>query len=89
MGARQDQTGRRGATTRRTIVAATAVVTLATGAAPAAAFEPPADPNDNFSCDGGPVAGHPGRGLATAMAHAASPTAWNAVNNAGPITLCD
>lgn len=75
----------------RQIAAAAAVTVAATGfsAGAASAFEPPADPNDNFTCDGGPVAGHPGhRGLAVAMGHASSPTAWNAAFNAGPITSC-
>ncbi len=92
MNTRQNQTERRGATFRRIVVVTTgvvAVVTFGAGATPAAAFEPPADPNNNFTCDGGPVAGHPGhRGLAKAMTRAASPTAWNAVDNADPITLC-
>lgn len=69
------------------IVVATAALAVGTGNA--AAFEPPHDPTDTFTCDGGPVAGHPGRrGLATAMVHAASTTAWSAVDNAAPITLC-
>lgn len=87
---RHTTTVRRKVRARGSIVAmVAAAAALTVGASPVAAFEPPADPNDNFSCEGGPVAGHPGhRGLQKAMTHAASPTAWNAVDNAGPITLC-
>ncbi len=65
------------------------VAALGATAGSVAAFEPPADPNDNFTCNGGPVAGHPGhKGLARAMTRAASPTAWNAAFNAGPVGNC-
>ncbi|MDH3753146.1 MAG: hypothetical protein OEU32_04665 [Acidimicrobiia bacterium] len=76
--------------TRRITVAILAIATtLALGAGPAAAFEPPADPTDRFTCEGGPVAGHPGhRGLSVAMGHATAPTAWSATSDTGPVTTC-
>ena len=75
---------------RRMLVAMAATagaVALSSGVA--AGFEPPADPNDNFTCDGGPVAGHPGHtGLMVAMGKASSVTAWAATSDDGPVTTC-
>lgn len=77
---------------KRIIAIAIAVVAMATFAGSggaALAFEPPADPHNNFDCDGGPVAGHPGaNGLGTAMGHASSLTAWSAADNSDQIALC-
>lgn len=62
---------------------------LTSSATGAGAFEPPADPTNNFTCEGGAVPGHPGaKGLQVAMGKASSSTAWNAVANADPIELC-
>jgi hypothetical protein len=56
----------------------------------AAAFVPPADPANRFSCPGGdPVLGHPGSvGLQKVVPTGKSLGPWNAVFNADPITLC-
>jgi hypothetical protein len=76
-------------TFRITLAIVTTTAALAVTAGSANAFEPPADPTDNFTCEGGPVAGHPGHnGLGTAMTHASSPTAWNAAFNPGPVGNC-
>ena len=69
------------------VAATTGAIALTGGVA--AAFEPPADPTDNFTCDGGPVAGHPGhRGLMVAMGKSSSGTAWAATSEDGPVTTC-
>ena len=76
--------------TRRIMIAsAIGIGSLSVGIGGAAAFEPPADPNDNFTCEDGPVAGHPGvDGLAKAMMNASSMTAWSASMNAAPVDTC-
>jgi hypothetical protein len=80
-----------------TTLFATTVAALTVTAAPALAMQPPGEPDPtHFGCDGGndsAVAGHPG---ATGLLDAAplvagltgdtSPTAWNAVDHADPIT---
>jgi ABC-type sugar transport system substrate-binding protein len=85
-------------TSRRIIVAALAVAGLTIPVSGAAAFEPPSDPQDRFSCVGGvdPVAGHPGfPGIATGLEQASSNSggvgtaAWSAVfKGNGTIVLC-
>lgn len=83
---------------RVSIVLATLAVAIAGVAAPAQAMQPPGHgAKDRFGCVDGEnqaVAGHPG---ATGLLHAAprvaaltgndAPTAWNAVERAGPIEL--
>lgn len=74
---------------RRSIVAVATGLLLTLAASPAMAFEPPSDPAGLFSCDGGPVAGHPGSaGLQDALATGNTVAAWNAVFNSAQIDLC-
>ena len=69
-------------------IASAAALALSLGTGSALAFEPPSDPADAFSCDGGPVAGHPGAdGLTDAMSASGNPTAWNATQG-GQVTTC-
>lgn len=84
---------------RRTAILSTALlVTLGMTAGPAAAMQPPGEPaQEHFGCVDGrdsAVAGHPGAaGLVDATPRVAeltddpSPTAWNAVEHAGPVEL--
>lgn len=69
------------------------VMVLAMTAGTALAMQPPGEPaQDTFGCvDGSPILGHPGAaGLVGASANSPdakphSPTAWSAVDRAGPI----
>jgi hypothetical protein len=82
----------------RFIIVATLVLVLAVPAGTASGFEPPADPQDRFTCPGGePVPGHPGfPGIATGVEMSIvnsgerAVAAWSAVfnNPTGTITLC-
>ncbi len=68
---------------------AVAVFAVAGSTGSVLAFEPPSDPNNNFTCEGGPVAGHPGsNGLSTAMGNASSRTAWSAADASDQIEVC-
>jgi Spy/CpxP family protein refolding chaperone len=78
-------------TTRRTTILAATLTTLALGAAPGLAMQPPGEPaQEHFGCVDGEnsaVGGHPG---AAGLLHAtprvgAFRTAWNAVEHAEPI----
>jgi hypothetical protein len=82
--------------TRLLVIGAT-IGFAATAAIPgAAAFEPPADPQNIFTCDGGPVQGHPGfPGIATGagMSYVHSggnaAAAWSATTLfGGPLAAC-
>lgn len=83
---------------RTAATAAAGIAVLALGSGTVQAMEPPGEPaKEHFGCvngDDDAVGGHPG---AAGLTHAVptvtantgdeSPTAWNAVENAGPITL--
>jgi hypothetical protein len=77
---------------RKILLAAVMVVCLTVGTATGvAAFEPPSDPADKFTCDPNPVSGHPGSpGLEGVVFSEKSLGAWNAVFAPGgtPVTLC-
>lgn len=76
---------------RAAVLVPVAALLLTVPAGSALAFDPPADPNDNFTCfDNGtirtPVLGHPGAaGLSNAMGKAHSMTAWEAWLNSDQI----
>jgi hypothetical protein len=83
---------------RSIVIVAALVLVFAMPAGTASGFEPPADPQDKFTCPGGePVPGHPGfPGIATGTEQSFMNTdgravaAWSAVfnNPTGTITLC-
>lgn len=78
---------------RITILFTALLIALAMTAGTALAMQPPGEPaQGNFGCvEGSPIPGHPGaNGLIGASAKSPdakphSPTAWSAVDRAGPI----
>jgi hypothetical protein len=84
-------------TVRRTVLAVGIIVGTASIAPSAAAFEPPADPEDTFTCSNGePVPGHPGSpGIATGVEESfvnsggTAAAAWSGTNLfGGPLDVC-
>jgi hypothetical protein len=82
---------------RRTALAAGIIVGTASIAPSASAFEPPADPEDTFTCPSGePVPGHPGfPGIATGVEESfensggTAAAAWSGTTLfGGPLDFC-
>jgi len=82
---------------RRTALAVGIIVGTASIAPSASAFEPPADPEDTFTCHNGqPVPGHPGfPGIATGVGESSENSggtavaAWSATTPfGGPLDVC-
>jgi hypothetical protein len=82
---------------KRAALAAGIITAASIGIAPSAsAFEPPADPEDKFTCPGDPVSGHPGSpGIATGTNESFvnsggnAAAAWSATTLfRGPLIVC-
>lgn len=80
----------------RTLAIALAGAATLAFAPPASAFEPPADPQDRFTCPDGPVPGHPGfPGIVTGVENSfansdgTAAAAWSATELfGGPLAVC-